>query len=752
MKYKLSLALSICLMSNFALATDDVNLSEVTTYGTSDISATEGTGSYTTQNMNTATGLDLSIRETPQSVTIIPDQLVKDLNLNDVDKTLSYAPGITTTSRFGMSLPMSRGFNIDNIQEDGMQSTTALAAQGLYGQSKEHTDMAFYDRVEVLRGVAGLTQSNGEPGGTINLARKRPQREFGANLSLGGGSWDTYRSVVDVTGGLNQSGSIRSRVIGVIGRDGTFRDMKGSKRGGVSATIEADIGDSTNILAGIIYQKTRGVYDPFGVPVVDKNGNELNLDRKTTFISDWSRSIYEKYNVFLDIDHYFSDNIKAYAKLNYTDSESTLKFGGWHGTGRDPLTRYIGYDRYDNTSKEISLKTGIDATYNLFGQTHDFFISQTMSREKFTQHDRDVFTSAASLTYSTFNKSLINNEPNWNDISSLCSLGTTCYNLYYVTKIYQQMFTMGTRYNFNNDWHLLVGGRYSWLKRTSTTDNYRRGSHSISPEVKKYKLTPYIGLTWDFAKEHSMYVSYAEIYKPQTSRDKNDNIIDPVIGYNAEWGIKSEFFDGALNTTLALFQIEQKNRAIQDYEYYDATGLYRYVPEGKVRSRGLDLEANGAITDRWKIFGGYTYNKSEFTKDESRNPTNVDYRKGANAKPWIPKHLFKIYTSYEMPLVAQQKLVLGTGIRYQSKTNNQYTRYNITTGAYYPANDIPDQKAYTLWDANIAYYYNKHFNVNLSVKNITDKKYFINQNNRVAGQNNFYGDPRNFMLTLNYTY
>ena len=81
-----------------------------------------------------------------------------------------------------------------------------------------------------------------------------------------------------------------------------------------------------------------------------------------------------------------------------------------------------------------------------------------------------------------------------------------------------------------------------------------------------------------------------------------------------------------------------------------------------------------------------------------------------------------------------------------------YSRYNITTGAYYPANDIPDQKAYALWDANIAYYYDKHFNVNLSVKNITDEKYFINQNNRVAGQNNFYGEPRNFMVTFNYAY
>ena len=131
--------------------------------------------------------------------------------------------------------------------------------------------------------------------------------------------------------------------------------MKGNKRGAVSAMIETDIGDSTNALAGIIYQKSRGVYDPFGVPVVGKNGEELNLNRKTTFISDWSRAIYEKYNLFLDLEHYFNDSIKAYAKFNYTDSKSTLKFGGWHGVNRDPITRYIGYDKYNNASKEFSL-------------------------------------------------------------------------------------------------------------------------------------------------------------------------------------------------------------------------------------------------------------------------------------------------------------------------------------------------------------------------------------------------------------
>ena len=405
-------------------SSDDDNLGTINVTGKADLSTTEGTGMYTTDNMNTATGLDLSIRQTPQTVSVVPDQLIKDLSLTKVDDALNYVPGITATSRFGMSLPISRGFNIDNIQEDGMQSTTALAAQGLYGQSKEHTDLAFYDRVEVLRGVAGLTQSNGEPGGTINLVRKRPQKELGANLSLSAGSYDYYRGSVDVTGGLNESGSLRGRLIGVSGKEGSFRDLQNTERGAASAMVGADLGDFSEILAGVIYQKTRSVYDPFGIPVVGKDGNALNLSKRTTFISDWSRSVYEKYNTFLELNHKFSDNIKAYAKLNYTHSESLLKFGGWHGVGRDPASRYISYDRYDNGSKELSFQVGSDIGYELFGQSHDFFINATASKERFTQHDRDVYGGAAGLTYESFNKGLINNEPNWNDTTALCALGT----------------------------------------------------------------------------------------------------------------------------------------------------------------------------------------------------------------------------------------------------------------------------------------------------------------------------------------
>ena len=162
-----------------------------------------------------------------------------------------------------------------------------------------------------------------------------------------------------------------------------------------------------------------------------------------------------------------------------------------------------------------------------------------------------------------------------------------------------------------------------------------------------------------------------------------------------------------------------------------------------MRSRGVDVEAQGEITDSWKVFAGYTFNRSEYLKSEKANSTTVDYSKGANAKKYIPKHLFKIYTNYEIPFSAQRKLIFGVGMRYQSATSGFYQNVNYVA---------PEQKAYTLWDANVGYNFDKHFSVNFAVKNIADKKYFENTQNRTAGMNNFYGEPRNFMLTLNYAY
>ena len=233
---------------------DDDNLGTINVTGKADLSTTEGTGSYTTGNMSTATGLNLSIRETPQSISVISNQLLKDLSLHNAEEALSkYATGISLNNDAGGNRIVSRGFYVDNIQEDGIASSVSSSVFGPLGLSKEFTDLEFYDRVEVLRGVAGLTQSNGEPGGTINLIRKRPSDQFGFNASLSGGSWDNYRGMIDVTDAVNQSGTARARLIGILSKTGSFKDYPcNGYREGIGVSTEFDVADKTLLSAGFL--------------------------------------------------------------------------------------------------------------------------------------------------------------------------------------------------------------------------------------------------------------------------------------------------------------------------------------------------------------------------------------------------------------------------------------------------------------------------------------------------------------------
>lgn len=715
---------------------DDDNLGTINVTGKADLSTTEGTGSYTTGNMSTATGLNLSIRETPQSISVISNQLLKDLNLHNAEEALSkYATGISLNNDAGGNRIVSRGFYVDNIQEDGIASSVSSSVFGPLGSSKEFTDLEFYDRVEVLRGVAGLTQSNGEPGGTINLIRKRPSDQFGFNASLSGGSWDNYRGMIDVTDAVNQSGTARARLIGILSKTGSFKDYpRNGYREGVGVSTEFDVADKTLLSAGFLWQKTVGVYDIYGVPVLDNQKNLLNLPRRSYFGSNWDKSEYEKFNVYSELSHEFSDDLKAYARLNYTDSDSMLKFGALGGA--DPYngttSHTVRYRIYDNDSKEIGFQTGLDGKFEAFGQKHDFFLNGSLSNEKLNWREtRTRDSSLASLGMNIYNwdRSRIA-QPDWSSAASFKDRSSTT--------IKQRAISLGTRLNLTDDFHFLLGGRFSKVTYSRYYYNILRGTASHSASPSKSDFTPYAGVVWDFADNFSWYASYAEIFKPQAARDKDGKILDPVVGYNLETGVKGEFFDGALNTNVALFQIIQKNRAMSD-----PLNTNYSIAEGKVRSRGVDAELQGSLTENWKLFAGYTFNRSVYLKTE-RTSAAVDYGKGANAKRYIPKHLFKLYTNYEIPLGENRKITLGTGVRYQSKTASIY-RENV---AYYAA----PQKAYALWDANVGYHFDKHFSVNFAVKNITDKKYFQNTQNRVAGHNNYYGEPRNFMLTLNYTY
>lgn len=237
-------------------------------------------------------------------------------------------------------------------------------------------------------------------------------------------------------------------------------------------------------------------------------------------------------------------------------------------------------------------------------------------------------------------------------------------------------------------------------------------------------MTPYAGLTWDFSAHSSAYASWTEIFKTQSAVDQNNRILDPVVGNNAELGIKSSLADERLNVSAAIFQITQKNRALS------VPGQRFSVPEGKVRSRGFEAEISGELTKNLNLFAGYTFNTSKYLETES-----TTYTAGTNFSKHTPRHLLRVYASYRLPGELHAWSV-GGGFNAQSSTSSLG---NVSQGGY------------TLWDANIGYRIDRHFSLNLVGRNLGDKRYYLTQRVRYPGINNFIGEPRSLMLTGSWT-
>ena len=239
------------------------------------------------------------------------------------------------------------------------------------------------------------------------------------------------------------------------------------------------------------------------------------------------------------------------------------------------------------------------------------------------------------------------------------------------------------------------------------------------------------GITYDIDKNHSLYASYTSIFKPQSAKDYDSKTLAPITGTNYEVGLKGSYYDGRLNTSLALFDVRQKNRPVY-FSGLNAKGKQGYyIPMGEVESKGFELEVSGNLTPDWSLFAGYTYNKSKYKQSESSR-----YLAGSNYSSYTPKHLFRLYSSYNLPF-DNKKWTIGGGVNFQSRVTSLY---NV------------QQASYAVWDANLQYQVSPHISLRFSVLNLTDKRYFENQKVRVYGGNNFYAEPRTYSFMLDWQF
>jgi outer membrane receptor for ferric coprogen and ferric-rhodotorulic acid len=683
----------------------DINIDSQTST-VAGLATTEGSGSYTTGSMSTATKLPLSIRETPQSVSVITRQRIDDQGMNDLNDVVKYAPGITLR-KFGSDRQqfLARGFTIDNLMYDGLPTIVSnFTLDTISG-----ADLAMYDRVEVVRGATGLMTGAGSPSATLNLVRKRPTATPQVSVTTSAGSWDRYRTEVDASNKLNESGTLRGRVVTAYEKGNSFVDERDKQRQTFYGVLEADLNDSTTWTLGASKQRDDATSDWGSLPA-GRNGENLHLPRSTFLSNDWAYWDRDNISVFTDLTHRFDNGWSAKLAAARIWAESDMFSSYMTTSGATGFGQASG--QYDTTDVQTNLDGSLSGPFQLFGREHDLMFGVSRREEKFDQ--TGGYYGSTSINIYDFNPHSIP-KPDISTRTGYESKNTATEDGVYAA----------ARFNPIDPLHIIVGSRISWYDYKNRSAN--TGDYKVTQEV-----TPYAGVVYDLNETYSAYASYTEIFKPQNQQDVGGGILDPMTGESYEIGLKGEYLDGGLNASLALFDMTQENRA---YAIPDQPATCQqqnrtcYEAAGEVRSRGIDAEVTGALTPDWQFTAAYTLVLSQYVKDRT-------FEKGNLFAPNQPKHLFKAATTYHLP-GDLNKMRVGADVLAQSETYNRV------------GNGHSVQDAYAVVGLMAGYRFDEHWDARVNLNNVFDEKYW--QGIPTATGSGVYGDPRNVMFSLKWS-
>ncbi|MFJ4373343.1 TonB-dependent siderophore receptor [Pseudomonas japonica] len=709
------LAMAVCLaLQAQAMAADSsqatppatVELGATEVVNTQLGSTTEGTASYTTGAMATATKLPMTMRETPQATTVITRQRMDDRAMTSINDVVRYTPGLflSQSSGPGRQTYSARGFDIDNLMYDGIPSTYQGWIVGA------QPNLAMFDRVEIVRGATGLVTGAGNPSAAINLVRKRPLAEQKVTLTGAAGSHDDYRGEVDASSPLNASGTLRGRVVSSWQDANSFVKGGEEQHGLFYAIGEADLNDDTTLSLGFSHQKDKNNYF-WGASMVGLDGHHLDLPRSYNPGTSWENKDQEINTLFAEVRHDLGNDWKLQVNTSYTE-QNALFSGSYQSRWASDLS--LGRTVYQSAHDEN--QAGVDAfvsgPFEAFGRSHELVVGASKRIYDMTTHD-----------YSPYDTDWPLNAGKPDFVHTGNSRTVTNQEGVYAT----------TRLSLADPLKLILGGRLDWY------DYDDKESAEADYKVTR-NVTRYAGLIYDLDPHHSVYVSYSDIFNPQSYKDASGSPLAPVVGKNYEVGIKGEYFDGDLNATLALFRVDQENRAVS---LIDVSGCVDptncYAASGEVRSQGIELELQGALSENWQVGAGYTYARTHYLKDDA-NPRNENQRFSTDT----PEHLFKVSTVYHLQ-GALEKLRVGGNVYWQSRMYNDID--TASAGSY-----RLQQGGYAVTDLMAGYRLTRNLDLQLNANNIFDRKYYSSISSSVLYGGDTYGNPRNMMVTAKYSF
>lgn len=691
------LAACSCLAAGAAHA-QDAALPEVKVTNSSD--TTEGTGQYTARQLSVGK-MDQAPREIPQSISVITRQQLDDRNVTKVEDAVKFSTGINVTRYDGAgnyNIFQSRGFDLGAIQLDGVP-----IPQGNYST----LDTAMYDRIEVLRGPAGLLQGGSEPGGTVNLVRKRAPGKLMLNADAAVGSFGLRRGTVDVGGALNASGTVRARAVAVAeDRDSHVDTVFNNKRLGYG-TLEWDIAPSTTLSIGGAQQRVRASIDQ-GLPTY-ADGRLASLPRGAFSGLAANRQDLETTDLFAELEHRLSGG--GTLRLSARDVDRTAYYrsaransalapnGNFTMETVDGLThvKTRNYDLFANLPVQVA------------GRTHRLLVGASHSENK--SYDNNFGYGPS------FQVNLL--APNYAQAYPDIQLpGYTAITTRTEKALYGQ-----AQISVADSVKLLAGGRLSWADAVTRSTSTGAATSVADPGRQ---FVPSVAVLWDFHPQYTAYAGYSETFVVQSQLDAAKKLLEPRTGKQVEMGVKGEFLDKRLQAHAAIFRIIDENRAMADPNVANAS-----IAAGKVRSQGFEAEVSGQPQPGWDVVAGYAYNDTLYLKAPVAQVGQI-------FSPVTPRHSVNVFTRYAFTSPALRGFSIGGGLSYRSDFFAQSGALRITSGDY------------VLASAQVGYQINDQLALNLSVDNLFDKTYY----EKVSGiaRQNFYGEPRRVTLSLKARY
>ncbi len=464
-------------------------------------------GTYTRAAMNSATGLSMSLKETPQSVTLITEEMISDKGLVTMESVLNHTPGVTMVGDASENSQIFvRGYALDSgVQIDGLITTSSSHVYS--GSIDQGLDPVIAERVEVLKGAAGILSGLGEPSATVNFIRKRPTDDTRATASASYGSWNTYRLEADVSGWLTDSGNVKGRFVSAVKKGDSFIDRYQRDTTVLYGVVETSLGVDTSLSLFADYQKsqTDGVYNWNSNPAFYTDGTAVDFGRNYSSSQDWTHWDVTQKSLMAEFKHRFDNDwslVSAYRIANATIDalafypgdyivKSTGEFVGPWGD-----TYAAQHDRESDTNSFNLYATG---NFDLLGREHSAVIGFNYGDNEFdninTESGRQRRYNVADQGH--YPKPNIPNSPTNGQTNEQSQSGV-----------------YGTvRVNVLDSLKLMVGGRVSnW----SYEKHDLVGNSTDATMEKTGIFIPYYGLVYDVTEQIAVYASRTEIFKPGT--------------------------------------------------------------------------------------------------------------------------------------------------------------------------------------------------------------------------------------------